>query len=44
MENYIVAVIVTPSGERQFHQFETEEELNYFLSIHDDYKLERLLK
>ncbi len=41
MENWISAVIVNGKGEKEFHQFDNEEDLRYFLACNEDYKLER---
>ena len=35
-DNWFVAVIKDSKGEKEYYQFDSEEELRYFLSIHDD--------
>ena len=37
--NYVVAIIKDNNGEKCWFQFDNEEELRYFLSVHEDYKL-----
>ena len=41
METWISAVIVNGNGEKEFHQFDNEEELRYFLACNEDCKVER---
>lgn len=41
MGNWINAVIVNGKGEREYHQFDDEEELKYFLACNEDCRLER---
>ena len=41
MENWISAIIVNGNGEKEFHQFDNEEELRYFLAVHEECRLER---
>lgn len=37
--NYIVAIVKDDNGEKGWFQFDNEEELRYFLAIHEDYEL-----
>ena len=40
MENSWLAVIIEDNnGEHGYYQFDNEEELRYFLAVHEDYKL-----
>lgn len=41
MNSWVSAIIVNGKGEKEFHQFDNEEELRYFLACNEDYKLER---
>lgn len=41
MNNWISAIIVNDKGEKEFHQFDNEEELRYFLACNENYELER---
>lgn len=41
MNSWISAIIVNGKGEKEFHQFDNEEELRYFLACNEDCKLER---
>lgn len=41
MNSWISAIIVNGKGEKEFHQFDNEEQLRYFLSCNEEYKLER---
>lgn len=42
MENWISAIIINGNGEKEFHQFDNEEELRYFLACNEECKLERV--
>lgn len=37
--SWIAAIIEDNNGEKNFYQFDNEEELRYFLSVHEDHKL-----
>ena len=37
--SWIAAIIKDNNGEKGFYQFDSEEELRYFLSVHEDYEL-----
>ena len=39
MNNWISACIIDNHGEKGYYQFDNEEELRYFLAVHEDYKL-----
>lgn len=39
MEDYICVLIKDENGEQLFYQFENEEELRYYLSIHKEKKV-----
>ena len=39
MENWICVLIEDKNGKKWFHQFETEEELRYYLSVHKEEKV-----
>lgn len=41
MEKWIAATIANANGEIEYHQFDNEEELRYFLACNEDYKLVR---
>lgn len=41
METWISAVIVNENGEKEYHQFDNEEELRYFLACNEGCRLER---
>ena len=42
MGNWISAIIVNGNGEKEFHQFDNEEELRYFLACNEDCKTEKV--
>lgn len=35
----VIAVIKDENGDKDYYQFDSEEELRYFLAVHEDYKL-----
>ena len=37
--NYVVAIIRDKNGEKAYHQFDNEEELRYFLAVHEECEL-----
>ena len=39
MKTWIAAIIENENGEKEFHQFENEEELRYFLACNEDCRL-----
>ena len=43
-DNWFVAVIEDSKGQKEYYQFESEEELRYFLSIHDNCVLVKMLQ
>lgn len=38
-ENWLVAIIKDNNGEKRWYQFNNEEELRYFLAIHENLEL-----
>ena len=42
--SWIAAVIKDSDGEKGFYQFDNEEELRYFLAVHEDFELVRAEK
>lgn len=38
-ENWLAVIIEDNNGEKDWYQFDNEEELRYFLAVHEDYKL-----
>jgi hypothetical protein len=41
MNGWISAIIYNRKGEKEFYQFDNEEELRYFLACNEGYKLEK---
>lgn len=41
MDSWIRAIVVNGEGKKEFHQFDNEEELRYFLACNEDCRLER---
>lgn len=41
MDGWISAIVVNGEGKKEFHQFDNEEELRYFLACNEDCRLER---
>jgi len=41
MSNWINAIIVDGNGQKQYHQFDNEEQLRWFLANNEDCKLEK---
>lgn len=42
MNSWISAIIVNGKGEKEFHQFDNEEELRYFLACNESSRVERV--
>lgn len=41
MASWINAIIIDSNGEKQYHQFDNEDELRFFLACNEDCKLEK---
>lgn len=41
METWISAIIINENGDKEFHQFDNEEELRYFLACNESCRLEK---
>jgi len=43
--SWISVILINSNGEKEFHQFGNEEELRYFLSVHEEegYKVDKVV-